>query len=118
MKAIVVPRRGGPEVLELREVPDPVPNPAKGEVLVNIEAAGVNFADTTQTQGMYPHGPRPPYIPGLEFAGHIHGTNDRVMGFTPTGAYAERVAVAKQSLFKVPEAWSAAEAAAFPVNYF
>ncbi|MCU1283990.1 MAG: Alcohol dehydrogenase, zinc-binding protein [Acidobacteriales bacterium] len=118
MKAIVVPRRGGPEVLELREAPDPVPNAAKGEVLVNIEAAGVNFADMMQTQGMYPHGPQPPYIPGLEFAGHIHATKDRVMGFTATGGYAERVAVTKQSLLKIPEAWSAAEAAAFPVNYF
>src|SRR3954453_12495173 len=103
MKAIVVPRRGGPEVLEMREVPDPVPNPAKGEVLVNIEAAGVNFADMMQTQGIYPHGPQPPYIPGLEFAGHIDGTTDRVMGFTNTGGYAERVAIVKQSLFKVPD---------------
>jgi NADPH2:quinone reductase len=123
MKAIVVPRRGGPDVLELRDLPDPVPNPQKDEVLVDIEAVGVNFADTVQTQGMYPHGPRPPYVPGLEFAGRIHGapspsSNARVMGFTPTGAYAQRVAVSKKALMKVPEGWSAAEAAAFPVNYF
>jgi NADPH2:quinone reductase len=119
MKAIVVPKRGGPDVLELREAPEPVPNPAKNEVLVDIEAAGVNFADTVQTQGMYPHGPRPPYIPGMEFAGHLHDSpSDRVMGFTPTGAYAERVAVNKRALMKVPDGWSAAEAAAFPVNYF
>ncbi len=119
MKAIVVPRRGGPDVLELRDLPEPVPNPQKNEVLVDIEAVGVNFADTVQTQGMYPHGPRPPYVPGLEFAGHIHGAPDnRVMGFTSTGAYAERVAVNKQALMKVPDGWSAAEAAAFPVNYF
>jgi NADPH2:quinone reductase len=119
MKAIVVPKRGGPDVLELRDVPDPVPNPAKNEVLVDIEAVGVNFADTAQTQGIYPRGPRPPYIPGLEFAGHVHGSlNNRVMGFTSTGGYAERVAVNKQALLNVPDGWSAAEAAAFPVNYF
>jgi NADPH:quinone reductase len=119
MKAIVVPRRGGPDVLELRDLPEPVPNPQKDEVLVDVEAVGVNFADTVQTQGMYPHGPRPPYVPGLEFAGRIHAApENRVMGFTPTGAYAQRVAVNKQALMKIPDGWSAAEAAAFPINYF
>src|SRR6266404_6930478 len=118
MKAIVVPRRGGPDVLELRDVPEPAPNPAKNEVLVHVEAVGVNFADTVQTQGMYPHGPRPPYVPGMEFAGHIHGATERVMGFTHSGAYAERLVVNKQALLKIPDVWSAAEAAAFPVTYF
>ena len=99
-------------------MPEPSANPEKGEVLIDIEAAGVNFADTVQTQGMYPHGPRPPYVPGLEFAGRIHGTQTRVMGFTHSGAYAARLCVNKQSLLNVPDSWSASEAAAFPVNYF
>ena len=118
MKAIVVPRRGGPDVLELRDVPEPVLRDGQGDVIIDVEAVGVNFADTVQTQGMYPSGPRPPYVPGLEFAGKIQGSDQRVMGFTHSGACAERLAVRKDSLLPVPKGWSAAEAASFPVNYF
>src|SRR4051794_138960 len=118
MKAILVSHRGGPEALELREVPDPQPRADRNEVVIDVEAAGVNFADTLQTQGTYPLGPRPPYIPGLEFAGTIAGTSQRVMGFTSTGSYAEKVAVSKTALLPIPGDWSAAQAAAFPVNYF
>jgi NADPH:quinone reductase len=116
MKAVVATRVGGPGVLELRDLPDPKAEP--GQVIVEIEAAGVNFADTLQTAGMYPSGPRVPYVPGLEFAGKINETRERVMGFSPLGTYAERIAVNRERLFKVPDAWSATEAAAFPVNYF
>jgi NADPH2:quinone reductase len=49
MKAIVASRRGGPEVLELRDLPEPSADPTKNEVIVRVEAAGVNFADTVQT---------------------------------------------------------------------
>lgn len=115
MKAIVVTRTGGPEVLELREMPDPQPKP--GEVIVNVEAAGVNFADTMQTAGLYPGGPQPPFIPGFEFAGTVAGTGERVMGAGGTGAYAERVAAHKAALVPLPEKWSAAEGAAFLVTY-
>jgi NADPH2:quinone reductase len=118
MKAIVVTRRGGPEVLELRDVPDPQPRPGRDQVLVEVEAAGVNFADTVQTQGMYPDGPRPPYVPGLEFAGRLRDDGQRVMGFTHTGACAQRVCVDRGSLLPVPADWTAPEAAAFLVNYF
>jgi NADPH:quinone reductase len=118
MKAIVVPRRGGPDVLELRDVPEPALRDDQADVIVDVEAVGVNFADTVQTQGMYPSGPRPPYIPGLEFAGKVHGTGQRVMGFVHSGACAQRVAVRKDALLPVPAAWSSAEAASFPVNYF
>lgn len=118
MKAIVVPRRGGPDVLELRDVPEPVLREEKNEVLIDVEAIGVNFADTVQTQGMYPSGPRPPYIPGLEFAGRIHNTDKRVMGFVHSGACAERLAARQESLLPAPKDWTAAEAASFPVNFF
>jgi NADPH2:quinone reductase len=118
MKAILVARRGGPEVLELREVPDPQPRSERDEIIVDVEAVGVNFADTLQTQGTYLQGPRPPYIPGMEFAGKISGTSQRVMGFTNVGAYAQKVAVNKSSLLPVPASWTSAQAAAFPVNYF
>lgn len=103
-------------------MPEPSLRAEKGEVLVEVEAVGVNFADTVQTQGMYPSGPRPPYIPGLEFAGKVSGGGagnaQRVMGFVNSGACAERVAVRKDALLPVPQGWSAAEAASFPVNYF
>jgi NADPH2:quinone reductase len=118
MKAIVVPRRGGPEVLEVRDIPEPSLRDANTEVLVEVEAAGVNFADTVQTQGAYPHGPRPPYVPGLEFAGRVRGSDERVMGFTASGAYAPLLLVKRSALIPLPEGWSFAQGAAFPVNYF
>ena len=125
MKAIVVTKRGGPDVLAMSDVPEPQANAEKGEVLIDVEAVGVNFADTVQTQGMYPNGPRPPYVPGLEFAGRVVASpqagalaGQRVMGFTPLGAYAPKLVVKKESLFPTPAGWSATEAAAFPVNYF
>src|SRR5579864_4512198 len=108
MKAILVSHRGGPEALELREVPDPKPRAEHDEVVIEVEAAGVNFADTLQTQGTYPLGPRPPYIPGMEFAGKIAGTSQRLMGFASTGGYAEKLAVSKSLLLPVSEHWSAA----------
>lgn len=117
MKAVMVTRQGGPEVMQLQEVPDP--QPRAGEVLVRVEAAGINFADAMMAMGLYPGGPQPPFVPGLEFAGTVEATGRRVMGFAPGGgAYAERVAVAEHALLDVPAKWSAAEAAAFPVNFF
>jgi NADPH:quinone reductase len=118
MKAIVATKRGGPDVLQLQDVPEPQPRSDRGEVLVHVEAVGVNFADTVQTQGMYPNGPKWPYVPGLEFAGKVASSDDRVMGFTHMGAYAQKLAGNRQALFPAPAHWSAAEAAAFPVNYF
>jgi len=116
MKAIVVARQGGPEVLQVQEVPDP--QPRAGEVVVRVEAAGVNFADAMMAMGMYPGGPQPPFIPGLEFAGTVEGTGRRVMGFASGGgAYAERVAAPEHALLDIPANWSASAAAAFPVNF-
>jgi NADPH:quinone reductase len=116
MKAILATRTGGPEVLELQDVPDPQPQP--GEVLIRVEAAGVNFADTMMTRGLYPAGPQPPFVPGLEFAGVVEGTNEKVIGFAPQGAYAQRISARRDGLLPWPERLSAAEAAAFSVNYF
>ena len=60
MKAAVITRYGGPEVLQIRDVPDPQPNP--GQVLVRVEAAGVNFADIMAARGGYPGTPEPPLV--------------------------------------------------------
>jgi NADPH2:quinone reductase len=122
MNAIVVSRRGGPEVLELKDTPVPQADTLHDEVLIDVKAAGVNFADTMQTQGTYPNGPRPPFTPGLEFAGVIHGSDERVMGFTSPelgkGSYAKHLVSKHSQLLPIPDDWSYAEAAAFPVNYF
>jgi len=70
------------------------------------------------TQGLYPGGAQPPYIPGLEFAGTVPETGEKVVGLVPKGAYAEQISARREGLLPWPERLSAAEAAAFPINYF
>ena len=116
MKAAVITRYGGPEVLQVRDVTRPQPNP--GQVLVRVEAAGVNFADIMAARGGYPRTPEPPLVAGREFAGRRTDSGARVMGYTQSKAFTEEIATSPDLLWPVPEKWSAAEAAAFPVNYF
>jgi len=116
MKAIVITRLGGPEVLELREVPEPVVDSNK--VLVRVKVGGLNFADLMTSQGGYPGTPKPPLVAGREFAGVEEATGRRVMGYTQWAAFAEKTAVAPNLLWTVPEGWNEEQAAAFPVNYF
>jgi NADPH2:quinone reductase len=116
MKALVVSRLGGPEVLEVRETPSPEPGP--GQELVRVEAGGINFADIITTTGGYPGIPQPPLVAGREFAGVRERDGRRVMGYAQWGAFAERIATRPELLWPVPPGWSAEEGAAFPVNYF
>ncbi|HEX8817070.1 MAG TPA: NADPH:quinone oxidoreductase family protein [Terriglobales bacterium] len=116
MKAIVISRLGGPEVLEVREMPDPAP--AAGAELVRVEAGGLNFADVMSAAGGYPGTPKPPLIAGREFCGVRERDSRRVMGYAQWGAFAEKVAAHPLMLWPVPEGWSVEEGAAFPVNYF
>ncbi len=116
MKALVISRLGGPDVLEVRSVPDPVA--ASGQQLIEVEAGGMNFADIMSAQGGYPGTPAPPLVAGREFCGIRTSDRQRMMGYTQWGAFAERVAGLAQLLWPVPQAWSAEEGAAFPVNYF
>ena len=116
MKAIVASRIGGPEVLEVRDVPGP--EPKANQILVNVEACGVNFADILMSQGAYAGGPEPPFIIGREFAGQIMGSGERVMGYTQGGAFAERIVTRRDFVWPIPEGWTVPEGAAFPVNYF
>ena len=69
MRQVWIPRAGPPEVLELREAPDPLP--AAGEVRIRVEASGVNFADIMGRLGIYPDLPAMPVVPGYEVAGRI-----------------------------------------------
>jgi NADPH:quinone reductase len=122
MRAIVITRPGGPEVLEEREVPDLEPRP--GEVRVRVHAAGVNRADLLQRRGMYPAPPEvSPDVPGLEYAGTVEAVGDgvtrwrpgdRVMGLVGGAAYAESVLVREDLAIPVPDALSFEEAAAIP----
>src|SRR5436309_11957170 len=99
MRAIVIREPGGPEVLELREVPAPVP--ARGEVRVRVRATALNRADLLQRMGAYPAPPDAPAdIPGMELAGEVDALGDgaqdlaigdRVFGLVGGGAYAEHI---------------------------
>ena len=121
MRAVVITHPGGPEVLRLAEVPDPVPAP--GEVLVEVAAAGLNRADIMQRQGHYPPPPGAPPYPGMECSGRIielgpevtgWQVGDEVCALLAGGAYAEKVAVPQGQLLPVPERVSLVDAAALP----
>jgi len=122
MKAAQVPEYGERDVLEVIETDKP--EPGKGEVRIEVKAAGINFADIMQRRGHYHGGPKPPYIPGLEVAGVIDETGDgvgreegeRVVAMGDSG-YAEYAVVDAAGLLTIPEGLSFEEAAGFPVQY-
>jgi len=87
MRAIVVVRQGGPEVMELKEVPEP--EASSERTLVRVHSAGVNFADALSTRGLYAASPPPPFVPGLEVAGTAVEGGRPVMAILPSGGYAE-----------------------------
>jgi NADPH2:quinone reductase len=116
MRASVIPKFGGPDVLELREAPEP--QAGVGEVRIRVQAAGVNFADIIMVNGGYPGTPPPPVIAGREFCGTLEPTGERVMGYTQWGAFAEMAVTRPGFFWPAPTDWTASEAAAFPVNYF
>ena len=116
MKALVITRFGGPEVLELQQVPDA--HPAPEQLLVKVEAGGLNFADLLTARGGYAGTPKPPLTAGREFAGREDSSGRRVMGYTQWAAFAEKTVVNRNLAWPVPEDWTAEQAAAFPVNFF
>jgi NADPH2:quinone reductase len=116
MKALVITRFGGPEVLELQQVPDA--HPAPEQILVKVEAGGLNFADLLTARGGYAGTPKPPLTAGREFAGAEDGSGRRVMGYTQWAAFAEKTVANRNLVWPVPENWTANQAAAFPVNFF
>src|SRR5271156_3972882 len=89
MKAVVCEAFGGPEVLALREVPDPPP-PGPGEIQVRIAARGVQFVDVLMLAGKYQFRPEPPFIPGGEAAGHVVAVGPEVSAFAPGDAVMSR----------------------------
>ena len=118
MRQVWITRKGGPEVLEVREAPDP--QPRGGEVRIRVRAAGVNFADLMARRGLYPDAPRLPFVPGYEVAGEIDAGDpsrigQRVLAFTRFGGYADAVVVPSNQAIQIPAQLSFAEAAAIPV---
>ena len=125
MRQIWITKAGPPEVLEVREAPDPAPK--AGEVRIRVEASGINFADILGRLGMYPDLPPMPVVPGYEVAGRVDAAGADVAGrwlgrdvfaLTRFGGYADTICVPSEQVFERPAGMSALEAAAIPVNYF
>lgn len=121
MHAITIAEPGGPDALTWREVPDP--EPAAGEVVIEVRASAVNRADLLQRQGHYPPPPGAPAYPGLECSGVIAATGADVTGWRvgqevcallAGGGYAERVAVPAGQVLPVPGEMDVVDAAALP----
>ncbi len=122
MRAVVISEFGGPEVLELREIPRPSVGPK--EILVRVRASGLNRADLLQRRGLYPAPPGfPQDIPGLEYAGVVEaagshvglwGVGDHVMGIVGGGGYGEFVSVHERAAVRVPSGVSLEDAGAVP----
>ncbi len=124
MRAIWITRSGGPEVLEVRESPDPQPKP--GEVRIRVAAAGLNFAEVMAQQGLYPDAPKPPCVVGYEGAGIVDAVGEgvdalhegaRVLFVCRFGAHASVVCVPSAQVLTIPDDMSFECAAALPVNY-
>lgn len=112
MKAVVIHETGGPEVLRYEEVPDP--QPADGEVLVRIEAAGINHYDLNRRSGAATDFPA---ILGGDAAGTRADTGERVLVTSANGTYAELVAVPEENVYPIPDSLDASAAAALGVPY-
>lgn len=122
MRAVVITRPGGPEVLEIQD--RPVPEPREGELLVRVHASALNRADLHQCAGQYPAPPgSPPDIPGLEFAGEVKAmgvgvtefaVGDRVFGVVGGGGNAEFLVTDARAVARIPSTLSWTDAAAIP----
>lgn len=121
MRAVVITEPGGPEVLRVEQVPDPVPG--ADEVVIEVAAAGVNRADLLQRQGLYPPPDGAPPYPGMECSGTVAALGsgvtdwqlgDEVCALLAGGGYAERVAVPASQLLPLPDGVGLAQAAALP----
>ena len=124
MRQIWIPRAGDPNVLEVREAPDPQPGP--GEVRVAVEAAGINFADVLARQGLYPDAPPLPAVVGYEVAGRVDAVGagvtafaegDAVIALARFGGYTSHLVAPVARVFARPDGMTAETGAAIPVNY-
>jgi NADPH2:quinone reductase len=124
MRAVICREWGDPEGLQLAECEAPSPGP--GEVVVAVEAAGVNFADTLMIAGKYQEKPPFPFTPGLEAAGRIKAigaevrgltVGERVMALCDHGAFAEEMLARESEVLPIPASMDWTTAAGFPIAY-
>jgi len=100
MRAIQIDRFGGPEVLQIKDLPEPVPT--QDQVLIEVTAAGINYADTHQAENSYLAAQTLPFIPGLEVVG-LTSSGQRVVALVGGGGYATKVAAHRGLIFPVPD---------------
>jgi len=124
MRALQQTSLNGPK--DLRLVTDvPVPVPGRGQILVRVSAAGVNYADISQAHGTFGGGPQPPYLAGFEAAGEVVAVGEGVIGIdrgahiigVAFGAFAEYVAIPQITVVPIPPGWSDEQALGMVVNW-
>jgi NADPH2:quinone reductase len=121
VRAAVITALTGPDGVVIREVPEPRPQP--GQVLIDVEYAGVVFPDVLYTRGQYQSRPELPFVPGWELSGVVRAdvgafrAGDRVAALPAIGSFAETVAVDARMVFPLPAGVSFEKAAAIPLNY-
>ena len=125
MQAVIFDASGGPEILKVGHVADPVPG--ADQILVRVRATALNRADTLQRQGLYPPPPGESDVLGLELAGEVEAVGsavrdvhvgDRVFGLVGGGGYAEKAVLDARMAMPMPAGWSFAAAAAVPEVFF
>jgi NADPH:quinone reductase len=124
MRAVICHALGGPETLVLDDLPTPTTGP--GQVMIDVHAAGVNFADTLMIAGQYQEKPNLPFVPGLEVAGTVRAIGPGVKRLTPRqrvmavldhGGFAEQAVAREADVFPIPDEMDFATAAGFPIAY-
>ena len=124
VQQVIITRHGGPEVLHVRETAEP--QLKSGDVLIDVQFSGINFADLLMRMGLYPSAPKPPFTPGYEVSGVITKVgsteNDELLGksvaaLTKFGGYSSKVVVKKDRLIALSDGVDMALAAAMPVVY-
>ncbi|MDK3072674.1 NADPH:quinone oxidoreductase family protein [Sedimentitalea sp. JM2-8] len=124
MKAMLSTAPGGPDTLELTELPDPVPG--KGEVRIRVRAAGVNFPDTLMIRDLYQMKPPRPFAPGGEIAGEVDAVGegveglsvgDRVLALSGFGGFATHITIDARKVIPIPDAMPYEDAACFIFTY-
>lgn len=124
MRAVICHASGGPEGLVMDDLP--APNTGPGQVMIDVHAAGVNFADILMIAGQYQEKPGLPFVPGLEVAGTVRaigpgvkrlGPRQRVMAVLDHGGFAEQAVAREADVFPIPDEMDFATAAGFPIAY-
>jgi NADPH2:quinone reductase len=124
MRAVRAKAWGGLDQLELAALPAPQPGP--GQVLIEVAAAGLNYADSLLVAGKYQERPQPPFVPGFEVAGRVRAVGEgvsrvapgaRVLAILDGGGYAELALAREADVFAIPDAMRFEEAAGFAIAY-